>query len=139
MSKGTWKSRAVRYIVDPVTGCWLWQLSISRNDYGQLSVDGVTYEAHRYYYLQKYGEIPADKVLDHKCRVKHCVNPDHLEPVPNRVNVRRGVGTKLTLDKVLDIKKMISDGIKLRIIARMFSVSPSCISAIATGANWSKH
>lgn len=35
------------------------------------------------------GEIPPGLTLDHLCRNKVCVNPDHLDPVPGRVNTLR--------------------------------------------------
>jgi hypothetical protein len=37
------------------------------------------------------GPIPDGLVIDHLCRVRHCVNPEHLEAVPHRVNTLRGV------------------------------------------------
>lgn len=39
--------------------------------------------------------LPSDMVLDHLCRVRHCVNPLHLEPVTAGENVRRGEGAAL--------------------------------------------
>lgn len=46
--------------------------------------------AHRYAWITLVGEIPAGLHIDHLCRNKVCVNPDHLEPVTPRVNVLRG-------------------------------------------------
>jgi hypothetical protein len=46
--------------------------------------------AHRFAYLEFVGPIPDGLVLDHLCRNKKCVNPDHLEPVTNAENLRRG-------------------------------------------------
>jgi len=48
--------------------------------------------AHRWAYEHFVGAIPDGLVIDHLCRNRRCVNPDHLEPVPQRVNVARGVG-----------------------------------------------
>lgn len=48
--------------------------------------------AHRFMYRLLRGEIPAGLQLDHLCRVRHCVNPWHLEAVTARVNVLRGIG-----------------------------------------------
>lgn len=71
------------------TPCWIWQGSVSGR-YGQIGIDGQTYQAHRAYYEQAKGDIPEGLVLDHLCRHTTCVNPDHLEPVTQKVNVRRG-------------------------------------------------
>lgn len=66
------------------------------NGYGRIrgSVKGVEYHffAHRRIYEMLRGPVPDDLTLDHLCRVRHCVNPAHLEPVSNRENVLRGVG-----------------------------------------------
>ena len=46
--------------------------------------------AHRACYELKRGKVPDGLVLDHLCRVRRCLNPDHLEPVTRSENVRRG-------------------------------------------------
>lgn len=47
---------------------------------------------HRYSYERAEGPVPAGLELDHLCRVRSCVNPEHLEPVTHRENMRRGSG-----------------------------------------------
>lgn len=70
--------------------CWLWTASQYRDGYG-IFYDGITsVRAHRFAYEQTRGPIPEGLVIDHLCRVRHCVNPDHMEPVTNKVNVLRG-------------------------------------------------
>jgi hypothetical protein len=66
--------------------CWIWQLSLLAAGYGQVS-GGKT--AHVVYYTRKHGPIPPGLHLDHLCRVRECVNPDHLEPVTCAENIRR--------------------------------------------------
>lgn len=61
------------HIVDPVSGCWIWQGSKYRGGYG-----GTKHgPAHRVYHEQKHGPIPAGLHLHHVCRNPSCVNPDH--------------------------------------------------------------
>lgn len=76
--------------------CWLWAKIVNWADYGviQLKIDGVWRErrAHRLVYEALVGEIPEGLVLDHLCITPRCINPEHLEPVTNRVNTLRGVG-----------------------------------------------
>jgi hypothetical protein len=80
------------------TDCWLWAGSINpTRGYGRIfskSDDGRWREsmAHRVMYENLIGPIPKALVLDHVCRVRSCVNPAHLEPVTQRLNILRGVG-----------------------------------------------
>lgn len=81
-----------KYIVDPITGCWLWTARINTNGYGHFFHNGTMRDAHRVSYELHVGTVPDGLELDHKCRVRRCVNWDHLEPVTHKVNVHRGVG-----------------------------------------------
>ncbi|MEI6536747.1 MAG: HNH endonuclease signature motif containing protein, partial [Verrucomicrobiaceae bacterium] len=67
--------------------------SVGSHGYGNASVGWfngrVVDVAHRVSYQAFKGEIPRGFEIDHKCRCRSCVNPDHLEAVPKRVNVRR--------------------------------------------------
>lgn len=74
--------------------CWLWTSSTTRDGYGTFGVAGGktrTRLAHRLAYELIKGKIPDGLTLDHLCRVRHCVNPDHLEPVTAQENTRRGL------------------------------------------------
>jgi hypothetical protein len=75
----------------PVTGCWLWLMHVNRDGYGTLTVARQTKQAHRVSYEALRGPVPSGLRLDHLCRVRSCINPDHLEPVPHRTNVLRGI------------------------------------------------
>jgi hypothetical protein len=70
-------------------GCWLWTASLSTNGYGQISVANRPVFAHRLSYEMLVGPIPKGLELDHLCRVRHCCNPAHLEPVTHVMNLRR--------------------------------------------------
>lgn len=78
-------------------GCWLWDGNISGSGYGYLSqrvgAEGrpASVYAHRMAYEMFVGEVPAGLEVDHLCRVRSCVRPDHLEPVTHAENVRRSV------------------------------------------------
>jgi hypothetical protein len=73
--------------------CWEWQGARSRG-YGWFRVgDGAQPTgAHRIAYELYVGPIPDGLYIDHLCRNRGCVNPAHMEPVPNRVNILRGEG-----------------------------------------------
>lgn len=71
--------------------CWLWIGTVNHHGYGVASQGyGKIIQAHREVYRLLVGPIPVDLELDHLCRARHCVNPDHLEPVTHAENVRRG-------------------------------------------------
>lgn len=78
-------------LADP-EDCWRWVGRQSANGYGQLWDEGKTVLAHRATYELLVGPIPEGLQLDHLCRVRDCVNPDHLEPVTSRENTTRGFG-----------------------------------------------
>jgi hypothetical protein len=71
-------------------GCWLWTGAKSTNGYGRIRIGGVQVGAHRVGYEILVGPIAEGMQLDHRCRVRLCVNPGHLEVVTNRENVLRG-------------------------------------------------
>lgn len=71
--------------------CWLWTGAINTGGYGSCRIGRRDLKAHRVAYTLLKGSIPSGLQLDHLCRVRNCVNPDHLEPVTSRVNIHRGV------------------------------------------------
>ena len=77
---------------DPDTGCMLWTAAKTSAGYGAFRLGGVLYRAHRISFTLAYGEIPQGMVLDHICRNRACVAPEHLEVVSQRENVLRGEG-----------------------------------------------
>jgi len=77
-----------RYKIDE-KGCWIWQGADHATGYGQIKWNGKSTVAHRVVYELVNGEIPKGLFLDHKCSVKKCVNPDHLEPVNHKENIQR--------------------------------------------------
>lgn len=75
--------------VDASGDCWEWTGCIVRG-YGQVAQPGGARRvAHRVSYELLVGSTPEGLELDHLCRNRRCVNPDHLEPVTKSVNARR--------------------------------------------------
>ena len=73
-------------------GCWEWTGAKGRCGYGHMNINGVTRVAHRIGYELLVGQIPGGMTLDHLCRNRACVRPDHLSPATHRDNTLRGDG-----------------------------------------------
>jgi hypothetical protein len=83
--------------------CWLWLGHLDKDGYGLASFEGKTCRVHRVSYELLVASLddidpsrPAFSItIDHICRVRRCVNPDHMEPVPSATNVARGIAGKV--------------------------------------------
>lgn len=83
--------------IQPPEGCWIWTGSAQRKGYSQsISVNesrtrtGKSYLPHRLMFQWFKFDIPPDLTIDHLCKNRRCVNPDHMEPTTLAENVRRG-------------------------------------------------
>jgi hypothetical protein len=86
-----------RSIPEPNSGCLIWLGCIDRHGHARARVNGKPYQhVARVAYECVHGKIPAGLVIDHLCRVRCCVNPNHLEPVTPRENVMRGNAPQIT-------------------------------------------
>lgn len=80
--KARWSSR----------GCLVWHAGKTPAGYG-IFFDGKPVIAHRWIYEQVVG--PIKQVIDHTCRNPSCVNPNHLEDVSQKENIRRSDSGKV--------------------------------------------
>lgn len=78
--------------LDEVDGCWVSRYTTGNHGYAQVSwkVDGVIHWrlAHRVAYEALVGEIHSGLTVDHLCRNRKCINPDHLRLLTNEENGR---------------------------------------------------
>lgn len=84
---------------EPNSGCHLWSGGVTDRGYGRVLIQGKRRKAHRVIWEEKYGSVPSGMVLDHLCRNRLCVNPEHLESVTSRVNSMRGSSPSIVTHK----------------------------------------
>jgi hypothetical protein len=77
--------------VDKTETCWLWTGHTAGEGYGVISVDGRDAYVHRLVHEWLVGPIPEGYEVDHLCRVRLCVRPEHLEAVTQQENHRRAM------------------------------------------------
>lgn len=128
------RSNGTEYEVDPVTGCWQWCLALDPAGYGRLGRQGHMCLAHRVYYEERKGPIPEGLQIDHLCCNPACVNPDHLEPVTNAENTRRGRRARLSVETVALIRASPQSD---RVLAERLGVGKSTVQAARRGVTWS--
>lgn len=85
----------------PNGDCWIWTACLDAYGYGAISYLRRTLKAHRVTFFLAGKHIPEGMELDHLCRVRSCVNPEHLEAVTHRVNMDRG---EIATAKIAGIK-----------------------------------
>lgn len=125
------RSSPVDYIEDE-NGCWIWQRHVLPGGYGLVTGRST---AHRVYYEKFVGPIPEGFDVHHKCEVRACVNPDHLEPMARRPHRRLDRRTKLTLELAREIKNAPRT-ISQRKLAKQYGVSPELVYGIRSGRKW---
>jgi hypothetical protein len=95
---GKWKPRTVEQRfwskVDKTTSCWNWCAGKTNDGYGGFWLKGRMLAAHRVSWNIAHGDdsIPDDLIVDHICRNRSCVRPDHLRLLSNVENVMCGAG-----------------------------------------------
>ena len=127
--------------------CWEWT-DHCQNGYGGFNYNGKAHRAHRIAWLITNGRIDNGMCILHKCDNRKCVNPSHLFIGTGQDNVddmvaksRQAIGvdhgiSKLSEDKIREIRMWCSIGYTHRQIASAYGVSNGNISHIRNGATW---
>ncbi|CAH1205787.1 hypothetical protein PAECIP111893_02418 [Paenibacillus plantiphilus] len=110
--------------------------------------NGRDVRAHRLVYEECFGEIPEGLVVRHKCDVRNCINPEHLELGTIKENsmdmVIRGRSTygerngKSKIDErtATIIKAKLNSGLTAKSVAMEFNLKPSTVEKIKSGQSW---
>ena len=119
------------------SGCWKWLRRTGKDGYPNvIYIDGKYVLPHRASYRYKHGGIGKGLTLDHLCRERSCVNPDHLEPCPISENSRRGSNAKLRQLDADMVRKLYPD-VSAKYLSQLLGVSLSTIYAIVAKRLWS--
>jgi len=134
-----WKTLEDLYTVDPETGCWNWNLALGPTGYGYMNYcykgENITRMAHRIMYTKLVGPIPDGLHIDHLCRNRRCVNPDHLEPVTSEVNSQRGSQAKITIEIAREIRSL-EGTMSPRLLGERFGLATPTIRHILARRRW---
>jgi hypothetical protein len=127
--RGHGSGKRIKYVEDE-NGCWIWQLSLDQRGYGRVHRDGRSRFAHRWMWEQRVGELDRRTTLHHKCQVKACVNPDHLEPLDAAKHAQLHTPGDVTDEDVRAIRAATGT---LAEIASRFGLSLSYVHALRAG------
>lgn len=131
------------------TPCILHKGYLNHNGYGQQWFEGKDHRAHRLAYEREYGHIPQGKIVRHKCDVRSCINPEHLElgthadntkDMMKRGRIKRGEQLPQSKLKEPDIHfiRMMKSIFTQNRLGEIFNVRRETISEIHRGLRW-KH
>jgi len=128
------------------TACWLWEGGMTRNGYGKVRVGSVRNgtrriaPAHRVMWEQCMGPVPEGLNVLHRCDVRHCVNPSHLEVGTQRKNIRDAVlrgrlhgPVEFPWETIQQVRTRSQAGLTQSALGQEFGMSQSHVSRLLHG------
>ncbi len=132
-------------------GCWDWKGCTHGSGYVVMKFyDRKQKNGHIVSWILSNGTIPDGLFVLHKCDNKKCTNPEHLflgtlkdnaidREKKNRSNRPFGENhknSKLTVDKVKEIKTKLAMGVTMKRLAEDFMMSQGALAAIKNNITW---
>ena len=131
------------------SSCWVWQGGKDKDGYGRITVNYKKRLVHRYAYEMWHEvKLPKSVVIRHSCHVRACWNVNHLSTGSQKENMadrqlagrqakgERNGRSKLTIQEVEVVRKLLALGSSLRRIASIFEIHYSSVMDIKRGKNW---
>lgn len=145
----TMEQRFLRHVKKTRT-CWLWTGSINEKGYGRFQINQRCSRAHRVSYQLWKGDIMSNMYVLHICDNRSCVNPEHLylgdqfQNMNDMYKRKRDYhlkreyhpNSKLTEQKVKEIRKLLKSGMMGKDIAIKFNLHRQTIYNIGSGKTW---
>ncbi len=113
--------------------CWIAVGYRHKGGYTKVQLRGRAVLAHRAMYEQEVGPIAPGMQIDHLCRQRDCMNPEHLDQVTPATNQQRGANAKVTAEIVREIRASTE---RTGDIADRLGLLPSHITAIRARRLW---
>lgn len=124
----------VDYIIDPDSGCWLWQRGHHPGGHGFIHVDGRQCYAHRVYYERTHGPIPEGYHVHHRCENPPCVNPEHLIALSSSHHRLLHSRLVLTREDIAEIRQLVASGLSFKRTADRVGVSKATVQRVMNGS-----
>jgi hypothetical protein len=133
------RTREIEY--EKENGCYICTSHIpNKIGYPKLMKDGVIWTVKDYIYSTKIDSIGEDEEIILTCGERLCIHPAHMQKIPKKPFQLGDKNSRsiLTEKQVVEVKRMLRNGVRKKVIAETFDVSPGCIYGISAGKSW-KH
>jgi hypothetical protein len=132
----------------PADGCWFWLGNLDKDGYGKFQRAKLPGQkqghvrSHRWAWEQVNGPVQPEQYLLHSCDMPACVRPDHLRIGTQAENVaechakQRHSRSRLTPDRVREVRSRFAAGERQADIAKSLGVRFSVVASVVHGRAW---